>query len=119
MRISNSSRRLIAKETKRAEHCSVDMETLTPSEKQFVNKARRKLIAVHRPSWPDFMLVTDEGLIFVEVKGGEDDVSKNQKRTFDILAKHGHKVFIWREKAPGKLTRWGKHYPTPKGASAK
>ena len=115
MPISNASRRFVQRETKRATDFEVTMDVLTPSEQIFVNRARRKLIPVHRPSWPDFMILTDEGLMFVEVKGGEDDISKNQKRTFNILTKHGHKVYVWREKEPNKLQLWGKHYPTPKG----
>lgn len=49
----------------------------------------------HRPSWPDFFVESDGGAFCVEVKAKTDSVSENQRLTFDLLEKHGIKVYIW------------------------
>jgi len=74
----------------------------------FKEKCSEKGWKPHRPSWPDFMVETDDGrLLFVEVKG-KDRVSETQAATFEILENHGFPVYIWRnnEDCDSRLERW-------------
>jgi len=43
---------------------------------------------------PDFLLLKEGKLSFVEVKSGEDWLSKNQIRTHEILLRHGFEVSV-------------------------
>lgn len=115
-RLSGSVRRFLQKERARAEKFNVNLDTITSAERQFVEQAHDQMMPVHRPSWPDFMLLTEDGLVFVEVKAKGDVISPNQHRTFEILKTHGVKVYIWNEAAPKKLQLWGKPYPTRREA---
>lgn len=99
--------KLIHKEIDRAKDFHVGPTGLVPAELAFAKHALEKMMPVHRPSWPDFMVLTEtDGLIFVEVKGKTDQIRPGQRRTFNILTRHGHKVFIWHEERPDRLTRW-------------
>lgn len=65
------------------------------------------MLAVHRPSWPDFLIrISAQKAIAVEVKGRGDWFSPNQARTFDILESAGIHVFIWDELKPEFLQKW-------------
>lgn len=78
------------------------------SEAQFKDKAINRGYIVHRPSWPDFILEKDNQLYFVEVKSNKDSVSNTQKETFNLLERHGHKIFLWKNNKDykGKLVKW-------------
>lgn len=82
-----------------------DDSKLTPWERRFKIRFERKM-AVVRPSWPDFLCVEDGKLVLVEVKGGNDWVSKNQRFTFDILMHHGIDVHIWHASFYRQLFKW-------------
>lgn len=78
------------------------------SEALFKARAMEKGWKPHRPSWPDYLVETPEGVIAVEVKSYSDTVSEEQRRTFTILESIGIKVYLWRnaKDAPNKLIRW-------------
>jgi hypothetical protein len=78
---------------------------VSPYEKRFKERFKRKM-GVFRPSWPDFMCVRDGKLMCVEVKGGDDWVSENQRATFDLLAEHGIEVYIWHASFLDKFFPW-------------
>ena len=75
-------------------------------------EARFKALALekgwkpHRPSWPDFIVETDNGIIVVEVKSKHDCVSPTQKATFDILESLGIPVFLWKAQTNKYFMRW-------------
>lgn len=107
MRTPNSLRKLIHKEVARAKDFRIPPTGLVPAELAFAQLAMERMMPVHRPSWPDFMVLTeDDELIFVEVKGKTDQIREGQRRTFNILTRHGFKVFIWHEGRPNRLKRW-------------
>jgi hypothetical protein len=74
----------------------------------FKSKCAEKGWTVHRPSWPDFLVQTNDGLIAVEVKGPDDVISKTQAATFSLLESIGVAVYIWRNTTDGsaRLCRW-------------
>lgn len=78
------------------------------AEAKFKARAIEKGWQPHRPSWPDFLVQTDKGLIAVEVKSRGDQVSKTQRQTFDLLEAAGVQVFLWRDtkESKGTLVRW-------------
>lgn len=99
-------RKFLASEQEKIDLYRVDTVTLTTSERAFTIRAHEKMMAVHRPSWPDFLVEIDGETVGVEVKAAADGVSPNQRRTFDLLEKMGLKVFIWDESKPDRLLRW-------------
>lgn len=68
------------------------------AETKFKAKAIEKGWKPHRPSWPDFFVETENGIIFVEVKSKNDRISSDQAATFTLLELHGMKVFVWHDK---------------------
>jgi hypothetical protein len=40
---------------------------------------------VLKGSYPDFIVSNPQGFVFVEIKAGRDELSDNQKATFDVL----------------------------------
>lgn len=74
------------------------------SEAAFKAKAVEKGWKPHRPSWPDFLVETDNGLIAVEVKSESDSVKAEQAATFTLLEKMGIPVYVWKN-VPGRNTR--------------
>lgn len=74
-------------------------------EARFKRLFARKM-GIVRPGWPDFLCVRDGKLVMVEVKGGNDWVSKRQRLTFDVLMRHGIDVYIWHASFPKKLFPW-------------
>lgn len=104
--------KMIHKEIARAKDFRIRPTGLMPAELEFANLALEKMWPVHRPSWPDFMMLTEtDELVFVEVKGKTDQISDNQRRTFNILTRHGFKVFVWHETRPRKLMKWTPNRP--------
>lgn len=81
---------------------------LSSAEARFKGKVAAKGWTPHRPSWPDFLVETPEGIIAVEVKSRNDTITDSQFNTFELLESLGVKVYLWRD-APGtegKLPRW-------------
>lgn len=80
------------------------------SEAAFKARAIEKGWKPHRPSWPDFLIETEFGLIAVEVKSNSDSVSVSQKMTFDLLESNGIPVYLWRNSkgSKGKLIKWNR-----------
>lgn len=78
------------------------------AEAKFKAKAADKGWVAHRPSWPDFLVETEKGLIAVEVKSRTDSVSKTQILTFNMLEAAGIPVYIWRDakESNGALVKW-------------
>lgn len=74
-------------------------------EARFKARAAAKGWIPHRPSWPDFLVEYDGGLIAVEVKSRKDEVSPTQRATFDLLEQAGIHVYLWRDQS-STLTRW-------------
>ena len=64
------------------------------AEAKFKARAFEKGWSSHRPSWPDFLVETDKGLIAVEVKSRTDSVSRTQRQTFDLLEASGIPVYM-------------------------
>lgn len=110
MTMSKSVRKFLKEETKKSLLFHVDADVLKPSESAFVQRAHERMMIVHRPSWPDFIVCGDDGEIFgVEVKSGKDSLSVNQIRTFDVLTELGQmKIFLWDADQPDKLIPWSK-----------
>ena len=81
---------------------------LSTAEARFKARAAEKGWRPHRPSWPDFLVETGEGLIAVEVKSRSDSVSKTQRETFNILEAAGVRVYLWRDSKKGRdrLVKW-------------
>lgn len=79
------------------------------AEAKFKARAMQKGYVVHRPSWPDYLLEKDGKLMHVEVKGHNDEVSKEQALTFNLMERHGIPVYIWKDcdETRGDLIRWG------------
>lgn len=59
------------------------------SETRFKARAIEKGCKPHRPSWPDFFVETEGGVIFVEVKSRNDTVKPDQELTFNLLERFG------------------------------
>lgn len=80
----------------------------------FKSKCAEKGWAAHRPSWPDYIVETEKGMIAVEVKGPDDCVSKTQAATFDLLERMNVPVYVWNNTAEGhaSLTRWKSMRPS-------
>lgn len=74
----------------------------------FKSRCAEKGWSAHRPSWPDFIVETQDGFIAVEVKGPNDAISSTQEATFDLLERMGVPVYIWKNTAEGSgsLSRW-------------
>lgn len=88
----------------------------SPHEADFITRAHEKARAVHRPSWPDYLVDLDGQLVAVEVKGGNDWFSDNQRRTFDILDAYGDlPIFVWDAHFPKRLIPWRKARELPAG----
>lgn len=82
--------------------------SLNAFEEAFKRVAHSHMAIVHRPSWPDFIVQKhDSEIIGVEVKGPSDWISRNQRRTFDLLDSQGIlKIFIWDANKPDELISW-------------
>lgn len=74
------------------------------AEAEFKQRCTLREWLPHRPSWPDFLVQTEHGLIGVEVKD-RDMVSPEQAATFDLLETLGLPVYLWR-RGDDQLTRW-------------
>ena len=85
-------------------------DQVPPSASEFAFKKRsyEHGYLPHRPSWPDFLLQTPDGLIAVEVKSKTDSLSIEQAQTFNLLESLGLPVYIWKntERAENRLIRW-------------
>jgi len=109
MVVRKSLRKWLAKESINSELFHVDKDKLVESEQEFVTHCHERLRKVHRPSWPDFLVLSDGQLYGVEVKTPLDGLSKNQVRTFDLLTKAGvMDIYVWVSNRPNKLIRWQK-----------
>ena len=63
---------------------------LTYSERRVFNLLKAKgFNEIIRKGWPDFMVVTNKGLVGVEVKHRKDKLESDQKRTHKILNRMG------------------------------
>lgn len=93
---------------------------LSPSEAKFKARAVEKGWLPHRPSWPDFLVETPDGLIAVEVKSRTDDVRPEQRDTFNLLERAGVPVFLWKDAGPTRATllRWNSGRATAKAREA-
>lgn len=85
-----------------------DQAPTSIAEARFKARAFDKGWKPHRPSWPDFLVETADGLIAVEVKGRGDSVSPEQRATFTLLEQAGIAVYLWRDTKDARdvLTRW-------------
>jgi len=81
-------------------------EQIPPSlaEAKFKARAVEKGWRPHRPSWPDFLVETENGVIAVEVKSRTDTISKTQRLTFSLLEASGVPVYIWRDSKDSRAT---------------
>jgi hypothetical protein len=81
---------------------------LSGAEAKFKARATEKGWRPHRPSWPDFLVETESGLIAVEVKARTDELSQTQIETFTLLESVGIPVYIWKDMKTtrGTLIRW-------------
>lgn len=81
---------------------------MSTAEARFKAKATEKGWVPHRPSWPDFLVETDEGVIAVEVKSRTDEVSKEQAESFSLLESAGIPVYVWKDRKETRdnLVRW-------------
>lgn len=90
-----------------------DCIPLSMHEARFKRRCADRGWTIHRPSWPDYIVETETGMIAVEVKGGKDEVSFTQAATFDVLESMGIRVFVWRD-GTDALARWARYKPTVK-----
>jgi hypothetical protein len=83
---------------------------LSGAEAKFKARATEKEWRPHRPSWPDFLVETESGLIAVEVKARTDELSQTQIETFTLLESVGIPVYIWKDMKTtrGTLIRWAR-----------
>ena len=81
---------------------------LSGAEAKFKARATEKGWRPHRPSWPDFLVETESGLIAVEVKARTDELSQFQIETFTLLESAGIPVYIWKDMKATRsgLIRW-------------
>jgi hypothetical protein len=81
---------------------------LSGAEAKFKARATEKGWRPHRPSWPDFLVETESGLIAVEVKARTDELSQTQIATFTLLESAGIPVYVWKDMKTtrGTLIRW-------------
>ena len=86
----------------------VDQVPYSSAEAAFKARAIEKGWKPHRPSWPDYLVETQNGLMFVEVKSAHDDISETQARTLSLLERHGIPVYLWRRKkgSSNVLVKW-------------
>ena len=71
------------------------LNSLTPAEEQFYLKAKDKDYLIIRGGWPDFMIIKDNKISFVEVKDKDDKLTTKQKIMLKILAGLNFPCFIW------------------------
>jgi hypothetical protein len=71
---------------------------------------RRKAIAsgweVLKSGWPDFLIIKDNKVVFVEVKSEWDVLKPNQILMLNILAGLGMKCYTWRPDKGFKLFKF-------------
>lgn len=81
---------------------------LSSAEAKFKARATQKGWRPHCPSWPDFLVETDPGLVAVEVKARIDELSPTQIESFTLLGSAGIPVYIWKDTKTtrGSLIRW-------------
>lgn len=109
MSLTRAEKKFLKDELASAANMRVNEETLTPHERRFVKRAHEQMLSVHRPSWPDFLVNLNGRLVGVEVKGGQDWFSRNQRRTFDLLQESGvMDIYLWDANNPDQLTPWTK-----------
>jgi hypothetical protein len=85
-----------------------DQIPISGAEAKFKARAIEKGWKPHRPSWPDFLVETESGLIAVEVKSRTDELSPTQIATFTLLESAGIPVYVWKDirATRNKLIRW-------------
>lgn len=110
MALSKSLQKFVTEELAKEANFYYNPEHLTATEVQFAKRANERMMRVHRPSWPDFLIEGDDHeLCGVEVKSGGDTLSPNQIRTFDLLTQRGiMKIYLWDADHPSKLVPWEK-----------
>lgn len=96
-----------------------DQIPIVKAEAKFKARAISLGYKVHRPSWPDNIIEKNGKLMFVEIKGASDEISREQAQTFSLLEKHGIPVYIWKDtdNARGSLFRWNDGVETKKLAA--
>ena len=86
--------------------------SVNQAEELFVAAADARGKRLYRSGWPDFLCVDRDtgGVCFVEVKNGEDEVSRSQELMFTALERHfTARVLIWDPRWPMLLTPWRKY----------
>lgn len=80
----------------------------TPTEALFAEAAGEKgFSSITRNGWPDFLVRNPAGkLVAVEVKGGGDRLSSNQRIMFALLETTGLPIFVWWSEKPKILIPW-------------
>jgi len=87
-------------------HRSHDTFSVTPVEKDFVDRATKAKAKLWRAGWPDFLFELNGQRFGVEVKRGEDRISKTQAAMFRVLELAGLRVYVWSPRMPGALIPW-------------
>ena len=65
------------------------------AEKNFKESAEQKGWTVLQHGWPDYLIIKDDKIAFVEVKDGRDKLRDNQRKILDVLTTAGLKCFVW------------------------
>lgn len=118
MALTSSEKKFLRKEIEAAEGFRTKDYGACPAETAFIRQAHDRMIPVHRPSWPDYLIVLNGRLVGVEVKSSSDRISDNQRRTFDILTKHNAlPIFLWGPDRPRVFTPWQKARKMPRYAA--
>ena len=101
---------------RREKQSAVDEATLTDAERAFCVLADSRGKRVFRHGWPDFLVVDKDtnGVVFVEVKTGADDVHESQLKMFAALEEVGLRVCVWRPEEPLILVPWRRFYDREK-----
>ena len=85
---------------------------MNESEKAFAE--RMGTWEVHRKGWPDFLCVDGARTIAVEVKAGNDKLTKEQSEMLVILASLGIDCYVWHPVQGFDLYREGKRPERPR-----
>jgi len=64
-------------------------------EKHFQIKFKKDGYKILRNGWPDFLLIKDSKISFVEVKGSSDKLRKPQIKMLKVLNHYGLSCYIW------------------------
>lgn len=78
----------------------------TSIEAKFFQLASKRGWKLYRSGWPDFLLLSEGKLLFVEVKSANDRLSATQLELFEALSKLGIRVRVWWERTPDRLIHW-------------